>query len=202
MRLSDRRQNKQRVAAIDHGHKLFAARQEQDAFEFLEEAVQRFPEDPEIRLLYATILLAFRPDDVAAEAAKAVDLGPDDPALLVRAAHLLLWGGQIEAARVCVARAKELAPPDFLFMPELVNREGLLASLDGEDDIAEEKLRSAVDAEPTNASFAIDLAKFLAHRDRRMDALAVIDAALTRADQTGDLEGLRADISGGTLRRQ
>jgi hypothetical protein len=61
----------------------------------------------------ASILLASRPNDVAAEAAKAVELGPDDPVIQVRAGHLLRGRGEIDTARACGRRARELAGPDF-----------------------------------------------------------------------------------------
>jgi predicted Zn-dependent protease len=78
---------------------LLATQKKQEAMEFLGEAVQQFPDDPDIRLLYASILLGFSPDKVAAEAARAVELAPDDPVILVRAGHLMLSRREFKTAR-------------------------------------------------------------------------------------------------------
>lgn len=194
MRIRDRKQRKERAAAIERGQKLLAARQEREAIEFLGAAVRRFPEDPEIRVLYASILLAVRPDDVAAEAAKAVELGPDNPVILVRAGHLMLGRGDLAGARSCAARANELTQPDFVLMAGLLNLNGLLAAHDGEDHLAEEKLRGAVESDPFFSSFAVDLANFLAKRGRQAEALEVIDDALDHARDRADLERLRSEM--------
>jgi Flp pilus assembly protein TadD len=191
-----RRQRDDRAAAVERGHKLLGSHQEQEAIKFLSGAVQQFPDDPEIRVLYASILLAVRPDDVAAEAAKAVELGPNDPVILVRAGHLLFGRGDRNAARSCAARAKELVQPDFILMSGLLNLEGLLAAVEGRDDLAEEKLRAAWEGDPSFAASAVDLAKFLANRARQVEALEVIDEALKYAKQKVELERLRSEITG------
>lgn len=179
---------------IDRGRRLLAARQEQEAFRHLQKAVQRFPADPEVRLLYASILLAFQPDEVAAEATQAVELAPDDPVILVRAAHLLLNRGTIETARFCAARANDLVQPDFVLMSALVNLNGRLAALDGEDDLAEEHLRFAMESEPNYSSFAVELARFLARRDRTPEAIAVLNEALKHANDEDHLKRVRSEI--------
>lgn len=191
MKLRERKKAKELAAVKDRGRRLFLAHEEKEALEFLEEAVQRFPKDPEIRLLYANILLAFRPEEVAAEAAKAVELGPDDPKILVGAGHRLLFGGQVEAARSCATRASELAPPCFRLMASLVNLKGLLAAFAGEDDLAEENLRSAVESEPDNESWARHLAVFLAERDRFREGAEVLDEALKHVEKKDEIERMR-----------
>jgi Flp pilus assembly protein TadD len=103
MRKLRNKKQKELAAAIARGRELRELGRDPDqALEFLEEAIQRFPEDHELRLLNATILMALRPDDVAVEAAKAAELAPDDPATLVRAGHVLLSRDR-EAARSCAA---------------------------------------------------------------------------------------------------
>lgn len=188
----DRNQN--RAEAVDQARRMFGVRPEEEVFEFLENAVKEFPEDPELRVLYASILLAFRIDDVAEEAEKAAELGRNDPVILVRAGHLLLNRGEVEAARSCAARANELAAPEFLFYPELLNLDGHLATRNGNDELAEESFRLAVKREPSGGMLAVDLAKFLAERDRQEEALEVIEEALTQAKHTESLERLRGEI--------
>ena len=188
------RKQRQLTAAIDRGRRLFSSGREQETLDFLERAVKQFPEDPEIRWLYAVILLAFRPEDVAVQAAKAVALAPDDPSILVRVASLLFNRGEVEEARSCAVRANDLAQPDFIFLPELVNLNGCLAAADGDDDVAEEELRAALESEPSSSPFAVDLAQFLARRDRQADAVSVIDEALAHVKDGDALKRLREEI--------
>ena len=173
---------------------LFTSGWHREAYEFLQGAVEEFPENPKIRLLYATLLLEFRPDEVATETAKAVELDPDDPAVLVRAANLMIGAAEVEAARAYVTRARELAAPDFVLMGGLLHYEGVLAAHDGHDDLAEEKFRSALQSDPGDASEARHLALFLARRDRLSDAVSVLDEALRHVDKKGDLERLRVQM--------
>ena len=194
MRIRGRKDRKELAAAIDEGRKLLAEQREPEALEFLEEAIQHFPEDAELRLLYASILAAFQPKNVAAEAAKAVELAPSDPVILVRAAHLVLDRDEFEAARIYAARANELVEPDFALMSGLINLNGRLAALNGEDEVAEEKLRSAVACDPSFAAFAMDLAKFLVVRNRKAEALAVLAEALKHGKYTNDVERLRVEV--------
>lgn len=191
-----RRQRKELAAAIERGRLLRAEDKNQEALEFLEETVQRFPEDAEIRLLYALTLLTFRPQAVASELTKAVELGRDDPVILVRAGHQLLSEGEIAAARSCAMRANQLAPPGFILKSGLVSLEGRLAAIDGEDDLAEEKLRCAIAEDPDYSSFVLALARFLNERDRQVEAIAVIDNALENCRMKEGLKELRDEILG------
>ncbi|HET9154485.1 MAG TPA: hypothetical protein VFN85_10260 [Solirubrobacterales bacterium] len=196
MRLRGRKQGKELAATIKRGQELLASQRRQEAVDFLGEAVQRFPDNPEIRVLHASILLAVRPSDVAAEATRAIELGADDPLILVRAGQLLLGRGEVEPARSCAARAKSLVQPDFVLMSSLVNLEGLLAAVEGEDALAEEKLRAAWKSDQAFSSLAVDLVQFLANRDRQAEALEVIDDALDHANEKAELERLRSEIVG------
>jgi HEAT repeat protein len=191
---------KRRLAeTIDQGNRLFRARDgkrayEREAFEFLKTAVWEFPEDPEIRLTYASILLGFRPDEVGEEAAMAVELGPDDPGFLVRAGHLLAFARRWDDVLSCVARANELVEPGFVLKAGLDNLNGILAAKDHEFERAEELLRSATEEDQV---YAIDLAKFLGWRKRDAEALEVIDEALKHVGYKYSLERLRTEIAEG-----
>jgi hypothetical protein len=61
MKFNARRQRRELAAAIDRGRKLHVSGHPEETFEFLDEAVRQFPDDPEIRLLYASTLLVFGP---------------------------------------------------------------------------------------------------------------------------------------------
>ena len=188
------RNNQDLAAAIERGRRLLLSGEHRGALKFLEEAVQEFPEDAELRLLYATILLEFRINEVATEASRAAELGSDDPIILVRAGGFLLNRGALDAARSCFERAREMAGPDFLLMPGLLNREGLLGILDRNFELAEEKLSAAVKSEPTSESFANDLARLLASRGRLAEAVEVVDQALPMVKEKDDLERLRSKL--------
>jgi HEAT repeat protein len=188
-----------RAETIEQAERLFRAQSKdpeltQEAFEFAERAVGEFPDDPKIRLNYASLLLAFRPVDVGEEVAKAVELGFDDPGSLVRAASLLSFARRWDDVRSCVARANELAEPGFVLKAGLDNLNGILAAKDNEFDRAEKLFRSATAEDQSNA---IDLAKFLAWRGRDTEALAVIDEALKHVEYKFSLERLKDDIAEG-----
>ena len=74
--------------------------------------------------------------------------------------------------------------------------DGRLAAFDGNDDLAEEKLRSAMAKDPEYPMFAINLARFLNSRDRRVEAIAVIDKALENCKMKDGLQELRDEILG------
>ena len=194
----DRKKKREAAAAVERGRHLLVAERGQEAFEFAEDAVKRFPESAELRLILASMFLKFQPEQVASQAALAAELGADDPGIQVRAGHLMFDRGEVEGARACTRRANELAGPDFIHISGLETLDGLIAALDGEDALAEEKFRSAVERDPAFSSFAFDLAKFLAARDRQDEALAVIDDSLQQAKDKDDLERLRDEITGGS----
>jgi Flp pilus assembly protein TadD len=79
-------------------------------------------------------------------------------------------------------------------MSGLRSLNGRIAAREGNDDLAEECLRLAMSEDPTYSNFAVNLAKFLAARDRQDEALKVIDEALQLATEKNDLEQLRDRI--------
>lgn len=185
---------KKRDAAIRRARRLRSEDRDQENLEFLEEARLRFPREAEFQLIYATTLLPLRPDEVASEVVKAVGLAPDDPTVLVRAAHLMRSEGEPEVARFYMKRARELAGPNFIFEGGLANLEGAYAAFDKEYDFAEERLRCAVELDPDFESFAGDLARFLAARGRLEEAVEVVDQALPQVKTRIYLEDLRKKL--------
>lgn len=180
--------------AIAHAGRLLSERRDHENLEFLEDAVQRFPDNAEIQLLYATALLASQPDEVARQAAKAVDLSPNDPVILVRAASLMLNRDETEAARLYTERARQLAEPGFVLEGGLARLEGVLAAFEKKYELAEEKLRFAVETDPEFYTFVRDLARVLETRGRQAEAIEVIDQALPRVKKKENLERLRREL--------
>jgi Flp pilus assembly protein TadD len=181
---------------VERAKRLLIDKRREDYLEFMETAVDRFPDDPEIRLLYATALLPYAPDRVAVQVATAIQLESNNPWRLTRAASILFHLGELDAARAYVGRAAQFAPADFEFGPELAHLGGLLAALDGNDEIAEEALEAALEAEPGRPNFTRDLAKFLSERGRTQEALEVIDQGLVHNPENQELAELRTDFDG------
>jgi Flp pilus assembly protein TadD len=69
-------------------------------------AVARFPEDPELALLHATALMVSHPDEAPRAIAAAIALDTNDVGRVVRAASLLVWLGEVEAARNYLRHAR------------------------------------------------------------------------------------------------
>lgn len=175
--------------------KVLLLQQRYDEYlEFLEEAVERFPNDPEVRIHYATALISSRPDEVAFQAATAIQLEPDNPWRLVRAASLLFSVEEFDAARDYVGHALRHIPVGFEFAPELANLGGKLAAQTGNDEIAEEGLSAALEEEPDRPIFAYDLARFLADHGRDAEALAILEKALRSSPEDQKLLQLYDDL--------
>ena len=169
---------------VERAKALLLEKRYEEYLEFLEDAVMEYPEDPEIRIHYATALIASRPSEVAYEATTAIQLEPGNPWRLARAASLLFAVSEFDTSREYVGRALKHMPPGFEFAPELANLGGKLAAQTGNDQIAEEGLSAALEEEPDRSLFAYDLASFLAERGRATEALAILDEGLRRTPAT------------------
>jgi Tfp pilus assembly protein PilF len=191
---SKKRRERNLAATTKRGRELFVEGSEEDALSFLEEAVSRFPADAELRLLYASILLAFRPDEVVAEAMLAANLGRGKMNIQVRAGQILVERGEVDAAKDCLYRVRKASGSGITNRPGLENLEGLVAAREGEPVVAEERLRGATERDPEIASFALDLAQFLDSEGRFAEAIAVIDQSLDRVENKERLRNLRTQI--------
>lgn len=196
MNLKTKRKRKEAAAAGDQGLRLLAEGRHEEACAFLKRVIDQYPDEPDIRMHYAHALLAVRPAEAVPEIIKAIESGPDEPIRLTRAAGILFKMGHIETARSYTARAKDLAPPDFLFRSYLINLDSHFAALKGEDERAEEGFRLAVEQEPDGETFVVDLAQFLAKRGRQSEALEIIDDALIKTKRKEPLDRLRSDLLG------
>ena len=196
MKLGGRRRKRERAEAVERARDLIIEQDNQATFEFLEDAVERFPEDPELRVSLASIYLEFRPDQVRAQAAKAAELGADNPSIQVRAGHLLLGAGDSDEARECARRARRTVGSDFVLIAGLEGLEGGIAAADGDDELAEKRLRSAAEREPEYSAYAVDLVQFLVRRSRTEEALEAIEKALKTVKERDRLERLRSELAG------
>jgi Flp pilus assembly protein TadD len=149
---------------IQHAKELLRDERHEENLAFLTEAVERFPKDPEVRLLYGTLLVMFRPEDAAWEIATAISFDTTDPYRLTRAAQMLYVLGEFDAAQDYVDWTLDAAPDDFALLPALLNVGGKLAARRGDDEMADAALRRAVEREPDNPHFAQDLEEYLNSR--------------------------------------
>lgn len=161
--------------ARETGFRLLKAHRPEELLSFMEVAVRRFPDDSEIRLLYATALLPFRAEDARWETAYAVSLDTDDPVVLTQAARLMIDLGDRSSAASYANRAATFAPADFALATDLDNVRGVLAALDGDNDMAEPALRAAYELEPQRWMFANNLARFLHDAGRDSEALKIVN---------------------------
>ena len=176
-------------SAISRSHELLIERRHAENLEYLNSVIDRFPDDPELRLQYATCL-AERPAEAAREVQRAIELDPDEPIRLTRAANLLFNIGEPDAARPYATRAAALVRPDFPLIAELVSVSALLAVHDG-NDAAEEGLRLAVELAPGEERFVRDVAEFLTERGRVKEAMEIVEKALPLAVDSQEAERLR-----------
>lgn len=175
------------LAAIQRGRKLIREERDDEFRSFCRGAARRFPQSAEIQYMLALTFVGERPDEeVAAQAVKAAEIGARDPAIQVRAGFLLMNSRDVEAARVCAARAEESADEDFVLSADLEGLKGRIAARDGDFAAAEEKFRSVLHREPQWSSHWVQLARFLWARGRDEEALTVVAESLSRFRDDGD----------------
>lgn len=179
----------------ERSHRLLKERRDQENLALLEGAVARFPEDPEVRLLYASALVPFRPQDAPAEIEVAVELASEDPWQLKRAASLMYYLSEFTASKTYLTRAAEHAGDDAVLAGEIANLAAKLAVVAGEDAMAGELFELAVSTDPHDEWFVRDLASFLAEHGRVAEALEVIELGLGRVTDSARLEALKRHLS-------
>jgi tetratricopeptide (TPR) repeat protein len=162
--------------------------------EFLARAVERFPDNAEIRLLYGTSLLDIDPEDGMREAMRAIDLFPHEPLYVIRVAALMFRMGRPKLSRDLAARAREMRGEESLFGPQLIQLEAHFALQDGDEDAAESGFLRALEREPDNGDFAVDLAALLSERGRREEALGVVERSLPIVRWKDGLERMRTEL--------
>ncbi|MBJ7472526.1 MAG: hypothetical protein JHD16_14565 [Solirubrobacteraceae bacterium] len=182
---------------ITRSHGLLAAGQDAENLALLEEAVRSFPADAEIRIMLASALLRARPSEAREQIAEAIALDVDDARRVTRAATMLFDLGEIDAARQYVAHAMRILPPnDAILEVELTVLGGEIAAVLGEDEVAEEAFRAAVEGFPEVEHFWVTLAEFLVVKARIEEARSVLGAGLIQASGTEKLEHLMRSLGG------
>jgi tetratricopeptide (TPR) repeat protein len=185
--------------AIQYGRKLLREDKDEEFLAFCQKAAGRFPRSAEIHYMLSTALrIDERSDEeVAAQAAKAAAIGARDPNMQVRAGYRLIDADDVEAARMCVARAEESADGHFGLAVDLDGLKGRIAAREGDFVEAEELFRSVLRREPQWPGNCNQLARFLWARGRNEEALTVLAELLSRLREERDNSpGRRKDVEG------
>jgi Flp pilus assembly protein TadD len=180
--------------ARETAQRLLTSGRDAELLEFSESAVKQFPHDAELRMLYATALMKHGPEGASAQIEASIGLEPDHPWRLCRAASLSFFLGDFDASRAYLERAYRVGSEIPMLLRELIHLGGRLAAVAGDDELAEELLRSAFELEPDDLIFGRDLARFLAERGRIDEALIVIDRAQEFTIDTDELARLRNEL--------
>jgi Flp pilus assembly protein TadD len=183
---------------VDQANALFDAGRLDDAEGVLAYALARLPDDPEVHLRLASLAATRGKVEVAARHARcAVEVGPDDPNLLVRAASPMRWHDH-DGARECVDRAARLTagvddPERFPLRWGLIHLDGVLTFDAGDHGLGIALLERAFGAEPESVGFGDDLAQAYLVVGRISDARATITEALEHRPDDERLLRLRAE---------
>lgn len=160
----------------------------------LREALQRFPNEPELCIRTALAIIEDSPEEAKELIRRTVTITPDDPWNLTRCASVMFYLEEFEQARSYVRRASENAPEDFEFAAGLAHLGGRLAAQQGNDAFAEELLIAAFEEEPESVPHGRVLAEFLAARGRLVEALEILSEAQHHLPDDESLKGLRAEL--------
>ena len=160
----------------------------------LRKAVSRFPNDSELCLRTAVVLIGSAPEESEELVRRAIRLAPEDPVKLFRAALAMFSLGAFDEVHEFLVRAMAVAPDDFQYDVDVLHLAGRLAAQTGQDELAEEALSTAFEEAPQWIGHGEELAEFLARRGRPVDALRVVSEALRHRPDEDDLRELRREI--------
>jgi tetratricopeptide (TPR) repeat protein len=177
---------------LDGARQLRADGRDDEAAAVVEEAYDRFADDPLAHLARAN--LGRRRDEeeavVRAYIEDALALGPSDPDTHMGAAALLMALHDVDEAHAVMERVAHVEATRFMEPHLAASLRALLALLQGDAAAAEPALREAMALEPRKAVLAQLLAETLLLAERPEDALAVVRDALARYPSDTDLGAL------------
>ena len=157
-------------------------------------AVRRFPENAEVWLRLGLAVLLSTPEESATYLRRAVSLAPTDPWTLTRAASIMFFLHEFDAAQDYVDRAVRAAPDQFEGEIDLMHLRGRLAFRAGDLAVAEDLLAAAFTAEPEGIRHGQVLADLYIEQGRLKEALSVLAAALECRRDDEHLHRLRRKV--------
>lgn len=194
--VKEQRRKEEAWPTIQRGTDLFSGAPDEIAIEYLEEAVHRFPDNSQIRMIYGFSLLPSNREAGVCEVRRAVELDPYEPWCLIPAARKMFDFGRPDLARDYAARAREMGGENCVpWGPELILLDAQFALEDGDEEGAEAGFRLAVEREPESEWFAVVLAEFLTDQGRQEEALGVVRKALQTTKYRDMLSRLEAELS-------
>ena len=149
---------------VDRAEALWAEARRDEAIEVLRDLAQRLPDEPEVHLRLAPMLVVEGDYwGAATHARRAVELAPDDPNVLFRAAGKARWGDAV-ASRSYLEQAKAILAQkaDGTFFPfddDIPHLEGVLAFDEGRPHVGLAYLERAAALQSDELSIAGDLAQ-------------------------------------------
>jgi len=175
---------------LERSRELVRADRHPENLALLHEALDEHPGEPEIALRAAVAYYGEDEDEAERLARRAVALSPENPAVLMRAASMMLNLGRVDDALDWSRQARDRADPDFPLVFDLAHLVGKIALAREEPEVAERLLRLAFDHQPESFGHGRYLARLLESQGRREEALEVVDEALVHSSDDSDLEAL------------
>lgn len=164
-----------------------------EAVALMRAAVTRFPDDPEVCLRAALVVLETDPESSRLWARTAAENVPGDPGMQFRAATALFNAGDLHEAWAAATKAARVGGEDFPLLPELLHLMGrITADGNGDPAYAETAMREAFEAAPEVLDHGAYLAAFLAERGRVRSATEVVRTALVHHPENSYLHELQA----------
>lgn len=160
----------------------------------LRDALEQYPAEAEIALRAAAAHFGEDDDQTERLARRAVVLSPQDPAVLMRAASMMLELGRTDDALELSGKARDHADEDFPLVFDLVHLGGRIALAREKPEIAEPLLRGAFDHQPESIGHGRYLAMLLESQGRLEEALEVAEEALRHWPDDRVLRRIRANV--------
>lgn len=164
--------------------------------QLLRRAVAKQPDHAQLALRMGEALSYHAADESDARnesatwAERAAYLAPEEPMLLLRAASLLYFLGDIETSRDVLRQAHAAATEDFEFIADLLHLAGKLALARGDLERGEKGLKAAFGQDPTVPGHAQILAEFYIDQGRPDEAATIAAKGLEHIPDDPQLRAL------------
>lgn len=173
---------------LERSRALSGADRNLENLALLRDALEEYPGESEVALRAAAAYYGEENDEAERLVRRAVTLSPEDPAVLLRAASMMLDLGRTDDALALSKEAGNYADHDFPLVFDLAHLGGRIALVCEEHEIAEPLLRVAFDNQPESFGHGRFLAMLLEAQERDEEALEVVEEALRHRPDDRDLE--------------
>lgn len=157
-------------------------------------ALAQHPDELEIVIRAAGAHIGEAPNQAAELAERAVQLAPEDPSTLTRAAQVMLATARLDEARDLCGRASRSAGEGFTLAFDLAHLAGRVALGYGNEEKALELLQLAFDNQPETTGHASALADLLERRGEHARSLEVLEQAIRHRPKDRALDSRRVQL--------